>query len=109
MKKKKIETCDYSFIIYNLFASYTDLYTCANTVNSTSLNYFFTCDVIIFQDCNSPGNLTSTVTFQSECPAPLVIPEGDNPSYPVDGTACALPCPLLSYTLDEYKVFFFFF
>lgn len=52
------------------------------------------------QCVQSPTDRIERIEVQSHCPAPLVPPHdfGDE----ITGTSCALPCPLPTYSKDEY-------
>lgn len=40
-----------------------------------------------------------------QCPKPLVVPDRDDPTTPIPGSGCALPCLSFMYTDDEWDIF----
>jgi len=58
--------------------------------------------VTIQTQCNAINeNITNAMMFVPFCPEPLVVP--DDPADVIDGTGCALPCPLILYTREEWE------
>lgn len=54
-------------------------------------------------DCVEGNYNVAFAADEPSCPKPLVVPDRDDPTYPIAGTGCALPCLSYMYTDDEWR------
>ena len=104
---------DITYCQNSCFALFADGSVCKpffDIIDSTTVSQMmYVCNFLKSGNSCTDGNSSTYTELPPVCPLPLVVPDSESWLSDhvelIDGTACALPCPSLIFTDEDWKYF----